>query len=174
VIRELRAADLPSIAATKGGPAWHGAWDHWPRYLAEHQRGDRCTLVVPAGRAIVGYGSLVWRSQYPPFAAAGIPEIQDLVVAQTFRGRGYASAMIAGFEARAAAAGRQTIGIGFGLYADYGAAQRLYVRLGYRPDGRGVTYENKPATPGQSYRLDDELVLWLTKPLPKPLAEPKP
>jgi GNAT superfamily N-acetyltransferase len=165
MVRELRQEDLPPIAATPGGPAWRGDGDHWPRYLAEHQRGERFTLVVPAGKGVIGYGSLVWRSQYPPFAAAGIPEIQDLVVAEAHRGRGHAAAMIARFEARAAAGGAKTIGIGVGLYADYGSAQRLYVRLGYRPDGRGVTYENKPALPGFTYRLDDELVLWLTKPL---------
>ena len=35
-------------------------------------------------------------------------------------------------------AGRSPLaGIGFGLYADYGAAQRLYVKCGYLPDGRG-------------------------------------
>ena len=165
VVRELRPNDLSAIAATEGGPAWHGGWDHWPRYLAEHQAGTRVTLVVPEGEAIVGYGSLVWRSQYPAFAAAGIPEIQDMVVAQSHRGRGGATAMIAGFEARAKAAGCATMGIGVGLYADYGSAQRLYARLGYQPDGLGVTYDNRAATPGQSYRLDDDLVLWLTKPL---------
>lgn len=163
--RALGDGDLPAIAATRGGPAWHGDWDHWPRYLAEHRAGERFTLVVPAGAEIVGYGSLVWRSQYPPFRDDNIPEIQDMVVAEAHRGRGHASAMISMFEARARAAGRPTLGIGVGLYADYGAAQRLYARLGFRPDGRGVTYENRPADAGQSYRLDDELVLWLTKPL---------
>lgn len=165
VVRELQPGDLPAIAATKGGPAWHGDWDHWPRYLAEHQAGTRATLVVPDGPAIVGYGSLVWRSQYPAFAAAGIPEIQDIVVAEGHRGGGRATAMIAAFEARAKAAGCAVMGIGVGLYADYGSAQRLYARLGYQPDGRGVTYDHRPATPGRSYRLDDDLVLWLTKPL---------
>ena len=31
-------------------------------------------------------------------------------------------------------------GSGFGLYADYGAAQRLYVKRGYVPDGRGLVF----------------------------------
>lgn len=163
--RALRAEDLPAIAAARGGAAWRGAPDHWARYLAEREAGDRFTLVVPAGDQIVGYGSLVWRSQYPRFREAGIPEIQDMVVAEAHRRLGHATRMIEGFEAEARAAGCATIGIGVGLYADYGSAQRLYVRLGYRPDGCGVTYENKTAVAGQTYRLDDELVLWLTKPL---------
>jgi hypothetical protein len=50
-------------------------------------------------------------------------------------------------------------------HADYGSAQRLYVRLGYLPDGRGVTYNYQPTVAGQSYPLDDELILWLKKAL---------
>lgn len=63
----------------------------------------------------------------------------------------------------AKAAGRTSIGVGVGLYADYGAAQWLYVTLGYRPDGNGITYAEKPVAPGAHVRLDDDLVLWLTK-----------
>ena len=165
-IRELLEADLPLLAATEGGPAWHGAWDQWrTTYLVEHQQGQRvCLVAIEDGRA-VGYGSLIWRPRYPPFAEAGVPEISDMVVAEGCRGLGIGSRLIEAFEARAKAAGRTTIGIGFALYADYGRAQRLYVRRGFVPDGRGVTYDNAPATPGQTYRLDDDLVLWLTKPL---------
>ena len=38
-------------------------------------------------------------------------------------------------------------GIGFGLYADYGAAQRLYIKRGYIPDGRGAHYGTSPVFP---------------------------
>jgi hypothetical protein len=34
------------------------------------------------------------------------------------------------------------VGLGVGLYPDYGTAQRMYVRRGYLPDGRGVIYYN--------------------------------
>lgn len=120
-------------------------------------------LVALRGDAVLGYGSLVWRSQYPPFVDEGRPEIQDLVVSKSWRGQGTGTALIAALEARVRAAGRLCVGIGFGLYADYGSAQKLYVRLGYQPDGRGVTYENRPVTPGGTVWLDDELVLWLVK-----------
>jgi len=30
------------------------------------------------------------------------------------------------------------VGIGVGLYADYGTAQRMYARRGYVPDGHGL------------------------------------
>ncbi len=47
--------------------------------------------------------------------------------------------LVAAFKARARAEGCSNLGIGFDLCADYGAAQRLYVSLGFAPDGNGVT-----------------------------------
>jgi GNAT superfamily N-acetyltransferase len=88
-----------------------------------------------------------------------------MVVSQASRGRGVATAMVAACESRARATGHLEMGIGVGLYADYGAAQRLYVRLGYFPEGGGVTWNNKTAAPGENVRVDDHLVLWLRKPL---------
>lgn len=165
-IRELEPDDLPRLAAVKdGGLAWHGDWDHWPRYLAEHRAGERVVFVAAEAEAPVGYASLVWRPPYPPFAQADIPEIQDMVVAEGRRGSGLGGAMIAACEARARAAGKRQIGIGVGLYADYGRAQRLYVRRGFVPDGRGVWHADERAIAGRSYRLDDDLVLFLTKAL---------
>ena len=68
-------------------------------------------------------------------------------------------------EAEAASAGKAIVGIGVGLYADYGAAQKLYASRGYKPDGHGVTYSHKAVAPGTSVLLDDDLVLWMRKSL---------
>ncbi len=167
-IRDFTEADLPALtaAAAAGGNGWRGG-DHsiWRQYLDEQRAGVRDPLVCVEAGEVVGYVTLLWRSHYPPFAAAKIPEISDLVTALARRRRGLGEAMIGACEARARAAGCPVMGIGVGLYADYGAAQRLYARLGYRPDGRGVWYGADPAVPGQTYRLDDDLVLFLTKAL---------
>lgn len=61
--------------------------------------------------------------------------------------------------------GYKKIGLAVGLYADYGPAQKLYFKLGYIPDGFGITYEYAQVIPGQSYCVDDSLLLWLTKSL---------
>lgn len=42
---------------------------------------------------------------------------------------------------------------------------RLGRRRGYLPDGAGLTWNNEPAEPGAMVRVDDDLVLWLRKPL---------
>lgn len=63
----------------------------------------------------------------------------------------------------------EIIGIGVGLYAGadggYESAQRLYIKHGYIPDGKGITYNYELTIPGNSYPLDDDLVLWFTKKL---------
>lgn len=56
-----------------------------------------------------------------------------------------------------------SVGIGFGLYDSYGTAQRLYVKRGYIPDGRGLMYDNQPVVPGSQVWVDDELTLFLVK-----------
>jgi hypothetical protein len=47
----------------------------------------------------------------------------------------------------------------------YNAAQRLYLKRGYIPDGRGVTYRDRFVEEGEQVALDDDLVLHLTKEL---------
>jgi hypothetical protein len=48
---------------------------------------------------------------------------------------------------------------------DYGMAQRLYVRRGYVPDGRGLMTHERPIVNGESVVVDDDLVLYFTKQL---------
>ena len=50
---------------------------------------------------------------------------------------------------------------------DYRAAQRLYIRRGYIPDGHGITYKYRPIVVGQYVPIDDDLVLWLIKDIGK-------
>jgi GNAT superfamily N-acetyltransferase len=164
-LRPLRADDLPRLAATQGGAAWKGHDKRWNRYLTEQGRGLREVLLADTGEAIVAYGSLAWVSQNPGFRKASIPEIQDLVVAEGYRKAGIATRIIRALEERARAAGRRQVGIGVGLYRDYGAAQRLYSRLGYVLDGAGVSYKNASVEPGSQVKVDDDLVIWMMRSL---------
>jgi GNAT superfamily N-acetyltransferase len=115
---------------------------------------------------IAGYGYLKFQLRYGPFAARHIPEIGDLRVAASRRRVGIATRMIHYLENIARTKGAKEIGLAVGLYADYGAAQRLYVRLGYVPDGRGLTHQNEAVPAGTTVRVDDDLTLWLVKSLP--------
>jgi GNAT superfamily N-acetyltransferase len=164
-IRRLKSTDLEAIVATLGGAAWNGGFGKWNQRLAEHEAEQRIVLLAIQGPAILAYGSIVWTPPYQPFRDLGIPEIQDLVVAEEQRRLGIGSQLIATLEDLARARGYKQVGLGVGLYADYGPAQRLYINRGYVPDGRGLTYKYLPARGGESFRIDDDLLLWLVKPL---------
>lgn len=171
-VRPMRADDLPRLAATQGGAAWKGQDSkRWNRYLTEQSQGLRDVLLADTGEAIVAYGSVAWVSQNPGFRRAGIPEIQDLVVAEGCRKAGIATRIIRALEDRARAAGHRQVGIGVGLYRDYGAAQRLYSRLGYVLDGTGVSYKNSSVEPGSQVTVDDDLVIWMMRDIQE--AKPK-
>jgi hypothetical protein len=55
------------------------------------------------------------------------------------------------------------VGLGCGLYADYGAALLMYLGRGYLPDGRGIAYNGETVPAGSTVRLDDAAGLMLTK-----------
>ena len=162
-LRNLRAGDRDRLAEADRGNGWNPDPALWAMYLAEHQAGLRLVVLAWDGTRPVGYGNLRWSPGYEPFRDAGIPEINNLGVDIKVRNQGVCTALIGHFEDRAREAGRTVMGIGVGLYPDYGPAQRLYAKLGYRPDGRGIAYAEKTVAPMQMVRLDDDLVLWLTK-----------
>ena len=51
------------------------------------------------------------------------------------------------------------------LNSEYGPAQRLYVKRGYVPDGKGAYYEEKVCETNAICKNDDELTLCLVKEL---------
>ncbi|MBF6332507.1 GNAT family N-acetyltransferase [Nocardia transvalensis] len=160
------ATDPSVIARAFAEIGWDKPAEQYERYLADQEAGRRVGLVAEAEGRFAGYCTLLWNSPYEPFAEQGIPEIQDLNVLPRFQRRGIGNALLEAIE-HAAGARVATVGLGVGLYADYGAAQRLYVRRGYLPDGRGVMYRNRPVPPGGTVCLDDEAVLMFVRNLPR-------
>ena len=106
--------------------------------------------------------TLKWSSYYQPFKEQGIPEIMDLNVLPPYRNKGIGTQLLKIAE-RLAATRSHVVGLGVGLYGDYGNAQKLYIKKGYTPDGCGVTYNYQVVPPGDSAPVDDDLVLWFTK-----------
>lgn len=137
-LKIIRMTPAHIDALTHAFASWHKPADQYARYYEENQRGTRITLVGYVDGALVGYGNLLWQSDYAPFIDAGIPEINDLNTLEPFRRRGLASAIIAECERIAKDAGKPVIGIGVGQTEDYANAQRLYPQLGYAYDGRGI------------------------------------
>ena len=113
---------------------------------------------------VADYITLKWNSHYLPFQNKKIPEISDLNVLPSFQKRGIASALLHAAEHEASKK-NTVVGIGVGLSKDYGAAQKLYIKQGYRPDGLGTYKYDSTLLHGSNVYLDDDLVLWFKKQL---------
>lgn len=143
-LRDLHPGDLPRIAAVKGGPAWNAGAALWQGYLAEQAAGRRVVQLAWDGDGPVGYGTLAWESDYGPFRAATVPEINNLVAAAPARGRGVGTMLIRAFEDLARASGRTTT-----------ASASASMPIMARPNGSmpgSATARTGTASPGGSSR----------------------
>ncbi|GDY14534.1 hypothetical protein LBMAG53_34120 [Planctomycetota bacterium] len=111
----------------------------------------------------LGHTRIIWNSKYKNFSDHGVPEISDLNVVPKYRNQGIGSALIKVCEMEAKNKGKNSIGIGVGLYPDYNNAQRLYSKLGYLLDGNGVHYNYNPVMYGETPKFDDNLNLFFIK-----------
>lgn len=143
---------------------WYSPSDYYATCLAENQAGSRVTLIAELDGKLAGCCHLKRESAYPYFREQNIPEINDLNVFPAYRRQKVASALLDELE-RIAAMYTCQVGLGVGLYSDYGNAQRMYTRRGYVLDGNGVMYKNQRVEPGCSVRVDDDLLLYLIKDL---------
>ena len=167
LIRSLLKADIPKIVSRYSFP-WstpEKTTALWDTYYQEQEDKVRTVAVIEDNGEILGYGSLLRKPECPFFAQRNIPEVNAIWIDEEYRKKGFGTALIKWIENLASQEGYNEIGIGVGLYRDYGPAQRLYFQLGYLPEGNGITYKGQPTIAGQSYPLDDDLILWLVKPL---------
>lgn len=165
LIRPLHKSDIQKIASQYSFP-WstpEKTKTLWDTYYQEQEDKIRTVAVIERDGEILGYGSLLRKSQCPFFLCSNIPEINAIWIDEDHRKQGLGTALIEWLEDLAGHEGYNQMGIGVGLYHDYGPAQRLYFQLGYIPDGNGITYKGQPTVAGQTYPLDDDLLLWLVK-----------
>jgi len=166
-IRNLQEKDIEKLAQTFTYP-WNtveAVRGKWKRYFQQQLDGLRTVCLLEKQGQFLAYGSLLRVSEYPFFKKNNIPEINDVWVGENSRRQGLGKMLIVHLEDLARQEGYRAIGLGVGLYKDYGPAQKLYFQLGYAPDGRGMTYKCADVTPGEPYLVDDDLIIWLTKSL---------
>lgn len=163
IIRPLQPGDIGGLLAIVDRDT-ASYQKYFNRCLAENVSGERITFVALLNGVISGYVNVIFKSQYPYFLQNNIPEINDLYVAFQYRKNGIGRALIAECE-KYAARTYESIGLGVGLYIGYGSAQRLYAKMGYIPDGKGLMYQNKAVPPGRDVFVDDDLLIYLYKKL---------
>ena len=142
LIRAMGESDPEAVSAAFTAIGWDtkppALYRH---YLAQQDEGRRLAWVAQRHGELAGYVTLLWTSAYGPFADRQVPEVADLNVLPRYRRQGIGNALLDQAES-AASARSPVVGLGVGLYSDYGAAQRIYARRGYVPDGRGIMYRN--------------------------------
>jgi GNAT superfamily N-acetyltransferase len=137
-IRPMAQNDIDLIYKGLSGHDISKPRDYVKRCWEENQRIERVTLLAFYESEFVGWGHVLLKRAYL--------KSQNFDVIPPFRKRGIGCILIEALKEKAFARAN-TIGIGFGLYADYGTAQRLYIKRGFIPDGRGIIYKNMPPGP---------------------------
>lgn len=111
--------------------------EYYERCYNENLNGTRVTLLAWVDNKIAGICHLKYESDYPYFNECKIPEINALDVFPEYRKCGIATRLIEALE-NIARNNYKRVGIGVGLFRDYGVAQRIYYKRGYIPDGNGI------------------------------------
>lgn len=165
---QVRTADASDLVLLDGLARAHDYRepDYFTRCLNERDAGRRRIFVAETpDKQGAGYVMLNRLSRYQPFRSLKVPEIQDLFVRPEYRRQGTGRALIDACEQAARHEQNTMIGLAVGLHAAYGAAQRLYVRMGYLPDGFGIVHDCEPVKPGEYRPVDDHLCLMMVKDL---------
>jgi GNAT superfamily N-acetyltransferase len=163
-IRPIQCDDIKKIVTAYSEPiGCNGSFENYIGSCFEQNlTQERITFIALFNGEVAGYVNIIYKSNYPYFRERNIPEINDLTVLLKYRRRGIGKGLIQECE-RFAAEQYDYIGLGVGLYKDYGSAQRLYTKNGYAFDGNGLMYKNSEVKPGSNAFVDDDLLLYLYK-----------
>ncbi len=164
-IRQIDDGDIEALWALIEQLGYAKDVDYFEHSLARQKEGKRLVLIAALDGRDAGYCILNWEPKYAAFKKLGIPEVQDINVLHDLRRQGIGSALIRHCENLARDKGYEQIGIGVGVDGSYGAAQKLYIKLGYVPDGNGVSYDRKQLSYGEFRPIDDNLCLMMVKSL---------
>lgn len=142
---------------------FQGKQDYFDLCFERASCGDLDIIMAQVDGVGVGYTLFNRLPKYALFKTLNIPEIQDLNVLSKYRRNGIGALIIQYCENLAKKEGYKEIGIGVGLNSSFGSAQRLYARLGYIPDGAGVSYDRTQVACGEFRPIDDQLCLMMLK-----------
>ena len=162
LVRNMTPPDAWTIAQAEIEQGWDADPTKYEARLRDHAQGRAIALTAEYHGRVAGYVSLYLEARSGPFAGKEIPEIVDFGVLEKYRRRGIGSKLMDVAEEIAADFG-DVVCLGVGLHSGYGAAQRMYVRRGYLPDGSGVWYRDAVCAPYTACCNDDDLVLYMSK-----------
>ncbi len=164
LIRSMEPEDARVIYETYLSYGWHPSLETYENYFSEQTENKRKVFIAVFEGAVCGLCTLVMNPEEGPWAGMGYPEIVDLTVFFHVHNKGIGNKLLDAAEHEASEVS-DTVYLAVGLHSGYGAAQRIYVRRGYIPDGSGVWYHGKPLEQYAPCCNDDDLLLFLSKKL---------
>ncbi|MFC4560153.1 GNAT family N-acetyltransferase [Virgibacillus kekensis] len=159
VIRPMKEKDITGFVKAFAEQNWHKPQELFEDYFTQHS-----VMVAEVDGNVAGYVTLLPEAQEGPFAGKNNPEIVDLNVLMKYQGHGIGNRLMDTVE-RLAKERSSIVSLAVGLHNGYGAAQRMYVKRGYIPDGSGVWYKGEQLEQYAPCVNDDELVLYFSKEL---------
>lgn len=163
-IRKMLELDITEFPAEFEKQGWHKPVEQYQRYYDEQENGTRRLFVAEVDGNAAGYATLLPHDISGPFKDKDIPVIVDFNVLEKYQRNGIGTAIMDAVE-NYVREYSSTICLGVGLHHGYGAAQRMYVKRGYIPDGSGVWFNGERWEQNKPCVNDDELILYLSKQL---------
>lgn len=161
IVTTFKRTDIALINQGFIQQGWSPRLNTLTNYWHEQQQVQRQVFVAWSNQQVAGYITLIPVAQAGPFAHL-YPELTDFNVFEKYQRQGIGTELLTTAEA-AATQLSAIITLGVGLHSGYGAAQKLYIRHGYQPDGSGGWYQNRPLAPGEKEISGDDLILYLWK-----------
>lgn len=163
-IRKMLESDITEFPTEFEKQGWHKSAEQYRMYYNEQENGTRKLFVAEVDGNAVGYATLLSHDITGPFKDKSIPVIVDFNVLEKYQRNGIGTAIMDAIE-NYVKEYSSTICLGVGLHYGYGAAQRMYVKRGYIPDGSGVWFNGECLEQYASCVNDDELILYFSKQL---------
>ena len=153
-IRTMTEKDIQVIVKEEIAQGWElSSPKKYLKRLNDMAEKKSIALVAEYGGNVAGYINV--------YFLENIPEIVDFGVLRKYQRRGIGTKLMDVAE-DIALKKADSVFLFVGLHSGYGSAQRMYIKRGYVPDGKGVYYGNEPCVPYESYVNDDNLLLKLS------------
>lgn len=162
IFRAMIQSDRQNLVHAFAEQNWHKPFELFNDYYNQQENDEKSVIVAEVNNEVAGYVTLLPSTTIGPYAYKNIPEIVDLNVLIKFQKRGIGNKMM-GVVEELAKEKSDCISLAVGLHYGYGAAQRMYVKRGYIPDGTGAWYRGKQLEQYAECANDDDLILYFLK-----------
>ncbi len=164
LIRSMEIEDAKILYDTYLSYGWHPAMETYENYYKEQEESKRKVFIAEYEGEVCGLCTLVMNPTEGPWSGMEYPEIVDLSVFFHIHNKGIGNKLLDVAEQEAAKVS-DMVYLAVGVHSGYGAAQRIYVKRGYMPDGSGVWYQGKQLEQYAPCCNDDDLLLFMSKKL---------